>query len=142
MAGDQKRVLIVTTVELGGAAIEQLVGDEAITMVVVPAVKQSRLQWLANDEDRARDVAQRAAERLAVDTPGMTVAAEVGDSDPLMAIEDALRRFEADEIVVVSHEEGDATWLEQRAAADGSVELHGVPVRHVHVGADGLPTTT
>ena len=92
MAGDQKHVLIVTTVELGGGAIEQLVGDDAITMVVVPAVKQSRLQWLANDEDRARDVARRAAERLAGDTPGTTVAAEVGDSDPLMAIEDALRR--------------------------------------------------
>ena len=62
-------------------------------MVVVPQVRQSRLQWLANDEDRAHDVAQRASERLAADTPGMTVAAEAGDSDPLLAIQDALARF-------------------------------------------------
>ena len=83
MADEAQRVLIVSTVELAGAAVEQLVGDDAITMVVVPEVRQSRLQWLANDEDRAHDVAQRAAERLAADTPGMTVAAEAGDSDPL-----------------------------------------------------------
>jgi hypothetical protein len=137
VTAEQKRVLIVTTVELGADAVVGLVDDDAVTMVVVPAVKQSRLQWLANDEDRARDIAQRAAERLAGDTPGKTVAAEVGDSDPLLAIEDALRRFEADEIVVVSHEASDATWLEQRAAADGAVELHGVPVRHVYVTDDG-----
>ena len=112
-------MLIVSTVELGGAAVESLVGDEAVTMVVVPQVRQSRLQWLANDEDRAHDVAQRASERLAADTPGTTVAAEAGDSDPLLAIQDALARFDADEIVVVTRPEEDASWLEQRAAADG-----------------------
>ena len=119
MADEAQRVLIVSTVELGGAAVEQLVGDDAITMVVVPQVRQSRLQWLANDEDRAHDVAQRASERLAADTPGTTVAAEAGDSDPLLAIQDALARFEADEILVVTRPDEEASWLEQRAA-DGA----------------------
>jgi hypothetical protein len=139
MGEDQRRVLIVSTVELGGSAIEHLVGDDAITMVVVPEVRQSRLQWLANDDDRARHVAQRASERLAADTPGMTVSAEAGDADPLQAIEDALARFEADEIVLVRRPEEDANWLEQRAGAAPD-EIHGIPVRRAEVAPDGTPT--
>jgi hypothetical protein len=137
VAATQKRVLVVSTVELGAQAVEGLVGDDATTMVVVPAAKQSRLQWLANDEDRARDVAQRASERLANDTPGVTVAAEVGDADPLQAIEDALRRFDADEIVVVTRPEEQATWLEQRVTEHGIAEVNGIPVRRATVDLDG-----
>ena len=138
MADEAQRVLIVSTVELGGSAVEHLVGDDAITMVVVPEVRQSRLQWLANDEDRAHDVAQRAAERLAADTPGTTVAAEAGDSDPLLAIQDALARFQADEILVVTRPDEEANWLEHRA--DGAPQqIHGIPVRRARVAADGTP---
>jgi hypothetical protein len=138
MGEGPQRVLIVSTVELGSPAIEQLVGDDAITMVVVPQVRQSRLQWLANDEDRAHDVAQRASERLAADTPGTTVAAEAGDSDPLQAIQDALAQFPADEIVVVKRPDEDANWLEQRAGSAPD-EIAGVPVRRAEVTPDGTP---
>ena len=137
--GDEpQRVLIVSTVELGGSAIEHLVDDDAISMVVVPEVRQSRLQWLANDEDRAHDVAQRSAERLAAESPGATVAAEAGDSDPLLAIQDALVRFQADEIVVVTRPDEDATWLERRAG-DTPGQIRGIPVRRAHVAPDGTP---
>ena len=36
---------------------------------------------------------------------------EVGDGDPLQAIEDALRTFGADEIVISTHPEGRSHWL-------------------------------
>src|SRR5262245_8391752 len=139
MVAGSRHVLIVSTVELGGDAVEKLVGDDAITKVVVPQVRQSRLQWLANDEDRAHDVAQRASERMAAESPGMTVAAEAGDSDPLLAIEDALARFAADEIVVVTRPEDDASWLEQRAATEDGLQhvVHGLPVRRAVVAPDG-----
>jgi hypothetical protein len=133
--GSAQRVLIVSTVELGGAAVEALVGEDAVTMIVVPQVRQSRLQWLANDEDRAHEIAQRASERLAVETPGMTVAAEAGDSDPRLAIQDALARFAADEIVVVTRPEEEAGWLERHG--DGFAAVNGIPVRRAHVAADG-----
>jgi hypothetical protein len=132
---DKRRVLIVSTVELGEDAVNGLVGDDAVTMVVVPQVRQSRLQWLANDEDRAHDVAQHASERLADKTSGTTVAAEAGDSDPLLAIQDALGRFDADEIVVVTRPEQEATWLEQRLASGGLERIRGVPVRRAEVGS-------
>jgi hypothetical protein len=139
VSAEHRRVLIVSTVELPGDAVEGLVGDEATTMVVVPKVRQSRLQWLASDEDHAHDVAQRASERLAADSPGMTVAAEAGDSDPLLAIEDALARFDADEILVVTRPEDEAGWLEARAADGSGPEqvARGLPVRHAVVAPDG-----
>jgi hypothetical protein len=90
---------------------------------------------LANDEDRAHDVAQHASERLADKTSGTTVAAEAGDSDPLLAIQDALGRFDADEIVVVTRPEQEATWLEQRLASGGLETIRGVPVRRAEVGS-------
>ena len=55
-----------------------------------------------------------------------------------MAIQDALARFEADEILVVTRPDEEASWLEQRA--DGAPhEIHGIPVRRARVAADGTP---
>jgi len=129
-------VLVVSPVELAAPAIQSLVGDDAVTMVVVPAVRQSRLQWLANDEDRARAVAERASERLAENTPGATITARAGDPDPLRAIEDALAEFAADEILVVTRPGEQATWLETPAAEEGPSAVRGVPVTHVVLGDD------
>ena len=44
--------------------------------------------------------------------------AEVGDTDPIQAAEDALREFEADEIVVIVPPEEKASWLERRSVED------------------------
>ena len=86
--------------------------------VVAPAVEQSRLQWLTNEEDDARAEAERTAREVASATAGDAerVEAEAGDSDPLLAVEDALRTFDADEIVVVTRTGKGASWLEEGAA--------------------------
>lgn len=133
-AAARRRVLVVSSVELAEDVVRQLVGSEAETVVVVPAVRQSRLQWLANDDDRARETAERAAQRLAARTPGETIEARAGDPDPLLAIEDALREFGADEILVVTRPEDSAGWLEQRALEEWQGSAGGVPVRQVVLG--------
>ena len=137
----KRRVLIVSTIELSETIVSRLVGDDAETIVVVPAVRQSRLQWLTNDEDRARETAGRAAERLAEATPGETIEARAGDSDPILAIEDALREFEADAILVVTRPDDQAGWLESNANTAGAAEVSGVPVRRAVVDADGSVET-
>jgi hypothetical protein len=43
--------------------------------------------------------------------PSENVDTHVGDSDPLLAIEDSLRQFPADEVIVVTRP-GESTWLE------------------------------
>ena len=52
------------------------------------------------------------------ETTPETVQAEAGDSDPLQAAEDALANFDADELVVVTRPDDEATWLEEGRAED------------------------
>jgi hypothetical protein len=67
--------------------------------VVAPAPSIGPLQWLTGAEDEARAEAEQLAERTA-DAVDTEVETEAGDHDPLLAVQDALALFPADEIVV------------------------------------------
>jgi hypothetical protein len=67
--------------------------------VVAPAPGVGPLQWLTSAEDEARAEAEEIAERTA-DAVDAEVETEVGEHDPVLAVEDALRVFPADEILV------------------------------------------
>jgi len=113
-----RNVLVVSSVPEIPPEVREELGKEASKVhVVAPAVKQSRLQWLTNAEDDARIEAERTAARVAQATAddAERVEAEAGDSDPLLAVEDALRTFDADEIVVVVRRGEEASWLEEGA---------------------------
>ena len=135
---DRKKLLVVATapVEPGPLrdAVRAHAGDEAEIRVVAPASDVSPLQWLASDEDDARekaaDVASEAAESLQPEAA--RTETEVGDTDPVQAIEDALRTFPADEVLVVTRPDDDASWLEQDSAAEAR-ERFGVPVTRLTV---------
>jgi hypothetical protein len=94
-------------------------GEEEVDVrVVAPAVESSPLEWPASDEDEAREEAAGVAReaKQAVHPEAGWVEAEVGDTDPLQAIEDALRQFPADEVIVVTRLEDRARWLEEGTA--------------------------
>ena len=57
---------------------------------------------MTNAEDDARADAAERADELAEAAPTDDVESLVGDSDPMKAIEDALRTFPADELIVVT----------------------------------------
>jgi hypothetical protein len=57
---------------------------------------------------------------------------EVGDGDPLQAMEDALRTFGADEIIISTHPEGRSHWLE-RGVVEKARQRFAVPITHVVV---------
>ncbi len=131
------RVLVVTTVERSSEAVRALVGDAAAEVkIVVPAVRQSRAQWLANDDDGARTYADKAAREIAAEVPQPALA-EAGDADPLLAAEDALRQFRADELVVITHPSDEASWLEDGREQE-MVERLGLPVRALVVDEAGI----
>jgi hypothetical protein len=67
--------------------------------VVAPAPRVGPLQWLTSAEDEARAEAEQLADRTA-EAVDAEVETEVGEHDPLLAVEDALRVFPADEILV------------------------------------------
>ena len=82
-------------------------------LLVCPALN-SKLRTWTSDEDGARAQAQARLDtslsRLA--ELGVRARGEIGDGDPLQALEDALREFPADEIVVSTHPPGRSHWLE------------------------------
>lgn len=101
------------------------------TLVVAPAASQTRLDWLTNDEDDARREARDRAKGLASAVEG-SVETRVGDGDPLVAIGDALRTFDATEIVLVTRSGDDSGWLESHAA-QVPAQVRGIPVRRLVV---------
>jgi len=133
-----KRVLVVVTApvdqEALRARVQERTGDGAEIKVVAPASDVSPLQWLATDEDDARGEAAAVAREAeqAVEPAAERVEAEVGDSDPVQAIEDALRTFPAEEIVLVTRSDDEAGWLEKDADAEVS-ERFGIPLTRLVV---------
>ena len=133
-----RNVLVVSSVAEPPRELHAALGDDVDEIrVVAPAVEQSRLQWLTNAEDDARAKAERAAEEVAAATEGEAerVEAEAGDSDPLLAVEDALRTFDADEIVVVTRSGEHASWLEEGAADTIAARFPQLPVKTIELSA-------
>jgi hypothetical protein len=101
-------------------------------LVVAPASDISRLDWLTNAEDDARTDAAERADELADAAPTEEIESRVGDSDPVKAIEDALRTFPADELIIVTLPEEDASWLE-KGNAETALGRFSLPVTHLVV---------
>lgn len=134
-----KKLLVVATAPVDEETIRGEVrrrsgAEEAEVRVVAPAAELSPLQWLANEEDDARAQAEERAERTAAaaDPEAARVEASVGDTDPVQAIEDMLRDFPADELIVVTRREDEATFLE-KDAGESAYERFGLPVTHLTV---------
>ena len=87
---------------------------------------------LVNAEDDARTEAGERANELAEATPTDHVEFRVGDSNPVKAIEDALRTFPADELIVVTLPDEDAAWLE-KGSAETALNRFSLPVTHLVV---------
>ena len=102
-------------------------------LVVVPALNSPLKHWVS-DEDGAREAAQERLEAslTVMRAAGIDASGEVGDGDPLQAIEDALRTFAPDELVISTHPEGKSNWLE-RGIVEGARERFALPVTHVVV---------
>lgn len=137
-APDERRILVVANETVGGEALRSLIaertaGQRATVLVVCPALNTPLRHWVS-DDDGARNDAQERLERSLAQLRGAGIAAsgEIGDGDPVQAIEDALRTFGADEIVVSTHPEGRSHWLE-RGVVERTRERFAVPVMHVVV---------
>jgi hypothetical protein len=135
---DEHRVLVIANETVGGAELldrirESTSGRNANVLVVSPALN-TPLRHLASDEGPAREQAQQRLERslARLKEEGIDARGEVGDGDPLQAIEDALRTFGADEIVISTHPEGRSNWLE-RGVVTGARQRFAVPITHVVV---------
>ncbi len=140
------RILVIANETVGGRALrgelERLSGGRPTEILVVAPALNSPVRHWVSDEDGARaaagDRVQASVARLA--ETGASVRGEVGDAEPLQAIEDALRTFGANEIVISTHPPGRSHWLEQ-GLVDEARRRFPVPVTHVVVdlAAEGEP---
>jgi GABA permease len=143
-AAGERRILVVANETVGGGPLlseikRRAEGVDEHVLVVVPALNSPLKTW-TSDEDGARGAAQeRLDESLAaMRAAGIEAQGEVGDSDPLQAIEDALRTFAPDELIISTHPPQRSHWLE-RGVVEGARERFALPVTHVVVDLDANP---
>jgi hypothetical protein len=111
--------------------------------LLAPAFASSGLEYLTSDVDRG---IQRALDRLerSLDSLGsgeITVARrEVGEADPMLAIDSALVTFPAEEIVLVPSVERDQ-WAEKELLPR-VCERFGLPVWEIELTADARVLST
>ena len=125
-------MLVVTTTVVDQSDLGEALADADEVRVVAPAAKVSRLAWLTGAEDDARAEADLAAQTVAEAALGhasVEVDPTSQNTDAAQDVDDALRTFEPDEVVVVTRAEEESTWLEDEALRK-AVEDSGVPVRH------------
>jgi GABA permease len=131
----RRRVLVVANETVQGEELFAAVRAEGAqdVLVVSPALN-TRVRTWTSDEDGAREAAAARLEaslaRLAA--VGISATGQVGDGDPAQAIEDALRTFPADRIILSTHPPGRSNWLE-RGVVEAVRERFDVPVTHVIV---------
>jgi len=138
---DEQRVLVIANETVGGEELLAAVGERALAtrtrfLVVCPALS-SRLRTWTSDEDEGRAAAQERLDATLTRLASLGIAAEgqVGDLDPLVAIEDAVRTFHPDEIVVSTHPEGRSNWLERHVVTRARERL-ALPITHIVTDTD------
>lgn len=132
-----KTILVIANETVADPALKETIverakGACAIVRVVCPALN-SRLRHWCSDDDAAR---ARAGERLdasllALWSGGIAAEGEIGDSDPVVALQDGLARYRPDEVIVSTHPPGRSNWLEKGVVERTRALAAPLPVFHV-----------
>ena len=129
-----QKILAVVSEPISGDALRSAIGgdpSDSEVLVVAPALT-GKLRWVLADPDkaigRADAVQEETVERL--DDEGIDAAGDTGEADPLLAVQDALQTFPADQLVFFTHREGRRNWLEE-GVVDQARERFDAPVEHL-----------
>jgi hypothetical protein len=140
-AAGERRILVIANETVGGHTLRSAILERSLdvreeVLVVTPALNSPIRHWVS-DDDGARAAAQERLEKSLsqLAAAGVEARGKVGDGDPLQAIEDALRTFGADEIIISTHPEGRSNWLE-RGIIENARQRFAVPITHVVVDLD------
>jgi hypothetical protein len=129
-ADEGHRVLVLATAEASAASaqrIAELAGSATDVRLVVPVPSQALDRWLSADDQARAEAERRLAHAAgALVAAGLPVSGSVGDPDPAQALEDELRAFPADEVVLLAAEGRDPL-----AKVESRI---GLPLRRVGAG--------
>ena len=125
------KVLVLTSEPVDADAVRGALGDEAEgaeVLVVSPALNDSPVAFWVSDTDEAiahaDQVARETVERL--EEGGLDASGDTGESEPLLALQDALTTFPADRVVIFAHPDDQTAYREEDLAQ--AQETLGVPV--------------
>jgi hypothetical protein len=95
----------ISAQQLRGALPDGVDAEDAEVMVVAPALHESALRFWVSDADKAiaeaDEVRRETVAKLGDE--GIAAHGDMGESDPMMAIQDSLATFDADRIVLFTH---------------------------------------
>jgi len=134
-------VLVLLTDELTEPALveelrNRLLRGPVKVVVVAPAVEKTAFHHALGDVDTATREAKRRLDSSLAELlrHGISALGQVGDSDPVVAAEDALRQYPADEVLIVAHADDQAQWFEaglfERAREELYPAVRMVAVKH------------
>jgi hypothetical protein len=125
------RLLVLAPEPVDAAAVRAALPGhdlaDAEVFVVTPALNESGLRFWMSDADDAIDRAHTAQQETvaALRDEGARARGAAGESEPLLALQDALATFPADRILVFRRT-GDDAYREEDL--DGARERFGIPV--------------
>jgi hypothetical protein len=131
-----KKILALVSEPVSTDALRSALGDstdDAEVMVVAPALDSRTRFWTSDNDEaiaRAENVQKETVERLAADD--VAAVGDTGESDPLLALQDALATFPADEVVIFTRSEEDQNWAEGDLVEQAQNQFS-VPIRHMEV---------
>jgi hypothetical protein len=137
-AEGERRILVIANETVGGETLRSMIlaksaGVREEVLVVTPALNSPLKHWVSDEDDARVAARRRLEESLAkLAAAGVQARGQIGDDDPLQAMEDALRTFGADEIIISTHPEGRSNWLERRIV-ENARQRFAVPITHVVV---------
>jgi hypothetical protein len=140
------RVLVVANRTLHGEELRRELHRRAVAeaeLHIVAPILCSRAHYIASDVDaELAEARSRLSTALAwAEAEGVAVTGRVGDANAALgAIEDELRRYGADEVIISTYPPGRSNWLETGVVERLRDELD-IPVTHVVVDPDRVPHT-
>lgn len=135
-----RRVLVIANEALSGGGLRERIlagGEPTVEVDILAPVLSSPVHLNMSDIDDERERARARLQRSLAwaREQGLSARGEVGDPSAASAIEDQLRDFGADEVIVVTHPREQETWQERDELTRLRSELD-VPITHVVVGGD------
>jgi hypothetical protein len=128
------KLLVVTSEPISAAQLREALPEgvdpaQAEVMVVAPALQESAFRfWLSDADDaiaKAEQVRRETVQRLG--SEGVPASGHTGESDPLLAIQDALQSFAADRILLFTHVQEEGLYQEDVDVAEMK-QRFGLPV--------------
>jgi 4-hydroxyphenylpyruvate dioxygenase-like putative hemolysin len=130
------KLLVLATDSVSADDVKTALPDEELegaeVLVVSPAVNESPVAFWVSDADEAIAEAQSAAERTAaaLREGGAQARATTGESEPLLALQDALATYQADRVLVFVREDESSRYREEDLFGEAQRRF-GVPVTQI-----------